>query len=205
MRSLRPTGRLRSSSLTTGRQTPAMRLRAASATPCRSRKFPMPAKGPPGTGVSRWRTDVSSRFSTRTTSGHMTSSSSRWLPLSPILPRPRVRPRRTFREPGTRSRDDTKGQTPDASDARHPPQRTSSRRSVFDRVGMFESRWRLCSWVDWYMRATDLGLQVEVLPATLTKCRVHRANCLRVKSRQHGDYVRALKASLDRRRLAGAH
>jgi glycosyltransferase involved in cell wall biosynthesis len=79
-----------------------------------------------------------------------------------------------------------------------------ARRSAFDRAGIFESRWRSGPFVDWYMRAMDRGLRSTVLPATLAKRRLHESNSRSEKGGQYVDYVRVLKASLDRRRTIAA-
>ena len=45
-----------------------------------------------------------------------------------------------------------------------------------------------------------MGLKAAVLPATLARRRIHESNSMRDKSPHYVDYVRLLKASLDRRR-----
>jgi glycosyltransferase involved in cell wall biosynthesis len=76
------------------------------------------------------------------------------------------------------------------------------RREAFERVGPFESQWPRAEFVSWHLRATDAGLRMLMLPDVMMHRRLHDANqSLRLR---HGavDYVRALKASLDRRRAA---
>jgi glycosyltransferase involved in cell wall biosynthesis len=77
-----------------------------------------------------------------------------------------------------------------------------ARRSAFDRAGRFEGRWTAGPFIDWYLRAMEVGLRSAVLPSTLAKRRIHGSNSMRAKSAHYVDYVRLLKASLDRRRTA---
>ncbi|HEV2713553.1 MAG TPA: hypothetical protein VGU26_10705, partial [Gaiellaceae bacterium] len=56
--------------------------------------------------------------------------------------------------------------------------------------------------VDWYARATEAGLKEYVVPEVVLERRLHAANngILQLESRPQ--YLRILKAHLDRRRLA---
>ena len=75
------------------------------------------------------------------------------------------------------------------------------RRSAFDRVGPFADGWKVAVFIDWYARAQELGLQTLMLPDVLAKRRVHGENMgIYDQERAHAEYVRTLKASLDRRR-----
>lgn len=74
------------------------------------------------------------------------------------------------------------------------------RREAFDRVGRFNPGIRVGEFVDWHARAVDLGLRSVLIPDTVLHRRVHEDNTgikLRAESVQ---YVRLLKATLDRRR-----
>jgi hypothetical protein len=74
------------------------------------------------------------------------------------------------------------------------------KRSSFDRAGPFAVHWHVGEFIDWYLRATDLGLRQALIPEIVLKRRVHTTN-LGVREREsQTDYVRILKASLDRRR-----
>jgi glycosyltransferase involved in cell wall biosynthesis len=74
------------------------------------------------------------------------------------------------------------------------------RRSAFSRVGPFDPTWRIAEWADWYHRAVGLGLQSRVLPEIVARRRVHAQNKGVVLRSLRGEYVRMLKAGLDRRR-----
>jgi len=73
---------------------------------------------------------------------------------------------------------------------------------TFRAVGPFDERYRVGEFMDWHARAMDAGLRVEVLPAVVSRRRVHGANhSLRSRAPQTG-YAAVLKANLDRRRRA---
>lgn len=74
------------------------------------------------------------------------------------------------------------------------------KRETFERVGQFETNLQMGEFISWYARATDLGLRAKMLPVLLMSRRLHETN-LSIRQRQsRSDYVRLIKASLDRRR-----
>jgi len=73
-------------------------------------------------------------------------------------------------------------------------------RDAFFQVGLFDTTWQLAEWADWYCRAVECGLNIEVLPEVLTFRRLHHDNKGIVQRQHMQDYPRALKALLDRRR-----
>ncbi len=74
------------------------------------------------------------------------------------------------------------------------------RRADFLRVGLLETSWEIGEFIDWYLRAVDLNFQSVVLPEVVLCRRIHTTNSGITKKDARGDYVRILKASLDRRR-----
>jgi len=75
------------------------------------------------------------------------------------------------------------------------------RRTVFDTVGEFNPALWHSDATEWFLRAAEHGAVVELLPEVLTYHRLHRTNLSRREaeaSRQ--EYVRLMKASLERRR-----
>ena len=74
------------------------------------------------------------------------------------------------------------------------------KREAFLRVGLFKSDLQLAEFVDWYARAMELGLKSLMLPDMVMKRRIHQTNQGTRHREARGDYVRVLKASLDRRR-----
>jgi glycosyltransferase involved in cell wall biosynthesis len=77
------------------------------------------------------------------------------------------------------------------------------RRSAFDRVGLFKVDCRVGEFVDWYLRAMEMGLRLKMLGDVVLWRRIHDANQGIRHAEAGADYHRILKASLDRRR-AGA-
>ena len=78
------------------------------------------------------------------------------------------------------------------------------KRESFFRVGLFNTVWRRGIFNDWYLRATELGLRSRMMPDLLMLRRLHRGNHGIVNRDKSADYVRMIKASLDRRRLKSA-
>jgi glycosyltransferase involved in cell wall biosynthesis len=74
------------------------------------------------------------------------------------------------------------------------------KRASFQRVGPFAVHWHVGEWCDWYLRATELGLSQALVPEVVLKRRLHTTNVGVLERESQIDYVRTLKASLDRRR-----
>ncbi len=74
------------------------------------------------------------------------------------------------------------------------------RSDAFQRVGSFRSHGTVGEFLDWQMRATDFGLTSRMLPQVVLRRRLHGANQSFTSQSSRLDYVRILKASLDRRR-----
>lgn len=45
-----------------------------------------------------------------------------------------------------------------------------ARRRCFDAVGGFDTRWRICADLDWFIRCADAGLRFEYLPRLVCRC-----------------------------------
>ena len=75
------------------------------------------------------------------------------------------------------------------------------RRAVFDRVGPFETRWKVGQDVSWIMRARECRLRVVMLPDVVYMRRLHANNNGITRSEHFGDRLRIIKAMLDRRRI----
>jgi glycosyltransferase involved in cell wall biosynthesis len=84
------------------------------------------------------------------------------------------------------------------------PSTLLARRSAFERVGLFDPRWMIGEWADWYARAVDGGLRIGVVPTVVAFRRLHSANKGRLRRSHRGEYARLLKDSLDRRRTRAA-
>lgn len=76
-----------------------------------------------------------------------------------------------------------------------------ARRSCFDRVGVFNTRLWFGDATDWFVRAQELELPMELLPDVLTYHRMHERNLTRRRSDEsRAEFLAIVKASLDRRR-----
>jgi glycosyltransferase involved in cell wall biosynthesis len=74
------------------------------------------------------------------------------------------------------------------------------RRRSFSLVGTFSKGFQLGDFIEWYLRATELGLKSLMLPEVVMRRRIHADNMGIRQRGQRADYLRILKASLDRRR-----
>jgi glycosyltransferase involved in cell wall biosynthesis len=74
------------------------------------------------------------------------------------------------------------------------------RRASFIRVGPFDTSWQIGDFVDWFAKSMEAGLKFHMLPDVLFKRRVHSRNMTILERSSQGDFVRILKAALDRRR-----
>jgi len=78
------------------------------------------------------------------------------------------------------------------------------RKASFFRVGLFDTRWVIGDFIDWYKRAMEIGIRSLMLPEIVSKRRIHTDNIgIRERDSQK-DYVHILKAALDRQRLKKA-
>lgn len=75
------------------------------------------------------------------------------------------------------------------------------RRAAFDRVGGFDETLRHVDFIDWYARATEIGLVMHMLDDVVTLRRIHASNWgIRKRDGQRAENLVALKRALDRRR-----
>jgi glycosyltransferase involved in cell wall biosynthesis len=80
------------------------------------------------------------------------------------------------------------------------PSAVMIRRDAFKRVGQFETNMLVGEFVSWYLRATEMGLRILMLEELVAWRRLHKTNTGIQQRKAVTDYVRILKASLDRRR-----
>lgn len=74
------------------------------------------------------------------------------------------------------------------------------KKSDFLKVGFFNEQLHLGEFIDWYSRAKDLGFRDEILPYTLLRRRIHNNNMGIYKKEHVKDYLKVLRASLNRKR-----
>lgn len=72
----------------------------------------------------------------------------------------------------------------------------------FHRVGRWHEGLKVGEFLDWYARAQELGLKFGSLPQTLYRRRIHGNNTVTRELDSRTDYIKVLKAALDRRRKA---
>ncbi len=72
----------------------------------------------------------------------------------------------------------------------------------FHRAGSFSTEFKVGVGVDWYARATEAGLKELVVPAVVLERRLHAANNGILQQAARPQYLRVLKAHLDRQRAA---
>ena len=75
-----------------------------------------------------------------------------------------------------------------------------TRRVAFDRVGPFSTDLTVGKTIDWYARAVDTGLRMSMLQEVVLHRRLHARNLGIVEAGSTSDYLRVVKATLDRRR-----
>ena len=74
------------------------------------------------------------------------------------------------------------------------------RKSVFERVGLFDETMRYSEDVDWFMRAREAGAAITTIEDVTLFYRQHDENMTRGKSPSELNVLKTLKRSLDRRR-----
>jgi len=74
------------------------------------------------------------------------------------------------------------------------------KKSVLERVGLFDESMRYSEDVDWFMRAREEGAAIVTIDAVTLLYRQHEENMTRGKSTSELNVLKALKRSLDRRR-----
>ena len=73
-------------------------------------------------------------------------------------------------------------------------------REAFFKVGPFDSTWQIGEWANWYVRACELKLRIVMLPEVVALRRLHESNKGILQREYRAEYIRILKASLDRHR-----
>ena len=75
------------------------------------------------------------------------------------------------------------------------------RRDAFERIGLFDSTLRSIDFLEWYTRATENGLQVDMLAEVVAFRRLHAMNYGSARrDEQRSENLEVLKRALDRRR-----
>jgi glycosyltransferase involved in cell wall biosynthesis len=84
------------------------------------------------------------------------------------------------------------------------PETLLARRRAFERAGYFDASFRQADDTEWYARARDVGLRMEVIEEVLVHKRLHgnstTYSVARAQQWRH-EILRAVKKTLDRRRI----
>lgn len=78
------------------------------------------------------------------------------------------------------------------------------RREAFERVGLFDTSYRIACDADWLARAKDGGLRNEMLPEALVRWRIHGSNGSYDQQTMRSETFQMLRATAERQR-EGAH
>jgi glycosyltransferase involved in cell wall biosynthesis len=76
-----------------------------------------------------------------------------------------------------------------------------ARRPLFERVGFFDNGYAYAKDVDWFVRASEAGARMAVLPQVLLRRRLHSSNRSYQSQARTTEFLMALKAHIDRHRL----
>lgn len=77
------------------------------------------------------------------------------------------------------------------------------RRSTFERVGGFNESLRVGEMIEWLARAEAAGVVTASIEDLALRRRIHDSNTVLAGMTSQGDYLRAIKGALDRRRGVG--
>lgn len=73
------------------------------------------------------------------------------------------------------------------------------RRECFEKVGLLNEDQRIGSFIEWYMRAQELGLKHQLIPQRVFRRRIHENNVGIKTSGTREEYLAIVKAALKRR------
>jgi glycosyltransferase involved in cell wall biosynthesis len=77
------------------------------------------------------------------------------------------------------------------------------RREAFERIGPFDPALRSIEFLEWYTRAIDQRLRIDMLPEVVALRRLHATNSgTAMRDAQRSENLEVLKRALDRRRAA---
>lgn len=93
------------------------------------------------------------------------------------------------------------GQVPPAAQGRHRGS-LLIKRSSFERVGLFREDIKIAEFIDWCARAQQAGLVLGELDEVYYRRRIHDTNTMKEPNLDKRDYLKVLKAHLDRKRAA---
>jgi hypothetical protein len=77
-----------------------------------------------------------------------------------------------------------------------------ARKSLFEVIGRFDDGMALAEDADWYARANDQKIPMAIIPEVLLHKRVHNANASSDAQTSNRELLKALKRSIERKKLA---
>ena len=77
------------------------------------------------------------------------------------------------------------------------------KRSVFEKLGNFDRKLQIGEDVDWFMRIRENGIPISIIDTVTLYYRFHKTNITRDRNIRNSFFLKAMKKSLDRRRLRG--
>lgn len=80
------------------------------------------------------------------------------------------------------------------------PSTLVARVEVFEKIGHYNTQYMTAESLDWFVRARDAGIRVDVLPDVLLRKRVHDRNLTSHTADTRTNVLRALRASIHRSR-----
>lgn len=105
-----------------------------------------------------------------------------------------------FLEPGAEEPEWFRLQHLDAPVAGYLPGALCARRSAFDRIGGFDERFAISSDADWFARARDAGIAMQLLPEATLQRRIHDVNQSRHAEVIQQELFQLLAESIRRKR-----
>jgi len=81
------------------------------------------------------------------------------------------------------------------------PDTLLARRSVFDKVGLFDESLWFADAMDWFLRAAEKDVSIEVLPDVLVYHRIHQTNISRRRAADsRSEFLMVVRGTLNQRR-----
>jgi glycosyltransferase involved in cell wall biosynthesis len=67
----------------------------------------------------------------------------------------------------------------------------------FLRIGVFDTKYQIAEFVEWYVRAKGLGIRIGMIPDIVMRRRIHKNNQTILKLHRRSEYLRILKSFLN--------
>ena len=107
----------------------------------------------------------------------------------------------TFLEPGSKMPRWLSEELLNENDVGFFPSTLVARRDVFTQVGLYNTSYKTGESADWFARAKDAGILIEILPDILLHKRVHESNLSHHIDDTRTNMLKILRASIDRKRV----